>query len=244
MTLEEQGGAEFPGARRRALLRRVSTRLRRDDAPNRLICFDDVRKLSGAVGKVHRGTRTVPVRQIGGSVGRCSEFDGDFMPTKASVEERWKRIDRAFHRGEELPPVSLYKVGGFYFVLDGHHRVSVASYHGVEWIDAEVTEFGARASKAHGRADEQPERGEPNMYQWLPPQLLKDIHEQAVRDAQQAARKRRVGRAGICVHADLHPLIGLAGDAAPPGWAVGSLADAASGGCPLRHERGCLRRSS
>jgi hypothetical protein len=58
------------------------------------------------------------------------------------MEERWKRIDRAYHRGEELPPVSLYKVGGFYFVLDGHHRVSVASYHGVEWIDAEVTEFG------------------------------------------------------------------------------------------------------
>ena len=65
------------------------------------------------------------------------------MPTKASAEDRWKRIDRAFHRGEVLPPVSLYKVGGFYFVLDGHHRVSVASYHGVEWIDAEVTEFGA-----------------------------------------------------------------------------------------------------
>jgi len=39
--------------------------------------------------------------------------------------------------------VSLYKVGGFYFVLDGHHRVSVARYHGVEWIDADVTEFGA-----------------------------------------------------------------------------------------------------
>ena len=59
------------------------------------------------------------------------------------MKERWKRIDRAFHRGEALPPVSLYKVGGFYFVLDGHHRVSVARYHGVEWIDADVTEFGA-----------------------------------------------------------------------------------------------------
>jgi hypothetical protein len=91
--------------------------------------------------------------------------------------------------------VSLYKVGSFYFVLDGHHRLSVASYHGVEWIDAEVTEFGARPSKARGQADEQRERGEAKMYQWLPPQLLKDIHEQAVRDAQQAARKLRVGRA-------------------------------------------------
>src|SRR5918998_1292783 len=67
--------------------------------------------------------------------GRC------FMPARASVKERWKRIDRAFHRGEALPPVSLYEVGGLYFVLDGYHRVSVARYHGVEWIDADVTEF-------------------------------------------------------------------------------------------------------
>ena len=35
-------------------------------------------------------------------------------------------------------------VGGFYFVLDGHHRVSVAHYHGVEWMDADVTELVSR----------------------------------------------------------------------------------------------------
>jgi hypothetical protein len=195
MSLEEQVDADFTRARRRALLRQVRTRLRRDNTSNLLLCFDDLRMIPGASARVYRGMRTVLVSQIGGSVGRCSEFDGDFMPAKASAEERWKRVDRAFHRGEQLPPVSLYKVGGFYFVLDGHHRISVASYHGVEWIDAEVTEFGSRPSKAYGRADEQPERGAPNMYEWLPPQLLKDIHEQAGRDAQQAARRRRVGRA-------------------------------------------------
>src|ERR687898_2203661 len=143
MNLEEQVVADFSRARRRALFRRMRTRLQRDNASNRLLCFDEIRKIPGAIGRIDRGMRTVPVSQIGGSVGRCSEFDGDFMPARASLEERWKRIDRAFHRGEVLPPVSLYKVGGFYFVLDGHHRVSVASYHGVEWIDAEVTEFGA-----------------------------------------------------------------------------------------------------
>jgi hypothetical protein len=62
---------------------------------------------------------------------------------KVSVEARWKRIDRAFYLGEELPPVSLYKIGGAYFILDGNHRVSVYRYHGVKWIDAEVTEFRA-----------------------------------------------------------------------------------------------------
>ena len=93
------------------------------------------------------GPSAIRLSNIVGSVGRSSEFDRDFMPTKSSTEERWKHIDRAFHRGEELPPVNLYKVEGLYFVLDGHHRVSVARYHGVEWIDAEVTEFRALLPK-------------------------------------------------------------------------------------------------
>jgi hypothetical protein len=197
--LEDQVDADFADARRRALLRRTRTRQRSDNASDGLLCFDDLGKIPGAPARVYRGMRTVPVWQLGGSVGRCSEFDRDFMPAKASVEERWKRIDLAFHRGEQLPPVSLYKVGSFYFVLDGHHRVSVASYHGAEWVDAEVTEFRARPSKARVRADKQPERGEPNMHQMIPPQLLKDIHEQTVRDAQQAARKRRTGRRSALV---------------------------------------------
>ena len=49
--------------------------------------------------------------------------------------------------------MSLYEVGGFYFVLDGHHRVSVTNYHGVEWIDAYVTEFGARGGVWRERRD-------------------------------------------------------------------------------------------
>ena len=141
MSAEEQVDADFSRARRRALLGRIRARLRRDTAPDGLRCFDDVRKLPRAAGGIHRGMRTVSVGQIGGSAGRCSDFDRNFMPARASVKERWKRIDRAFHRGEALPPVSLYEVGGLYFVLDGHHRVSVARYHGVEWIDADVTEF-------------------------------------------------------------------------------------------------------
>jgi len=154
MSLEEQVDRDFSLARRKALLRRIGARLRRDSASNRLLCFDDLRKIPGVVGRIYRRTGTVPVGQIGGSVGRCSDFDRDFMPAKASVEERRKRIDRVFHRGEELPPVNLYRVGGFYFVLDGHHRVSVACYHGVEWIDAYVTEFGASGLWSDGRGRE------------------------------------------------------------------------------------------
>ena len=145
MSLEEQVDADFTRAHRRALFRRLMARLRNGTASDGLLCFEDFRKKLGVVGGIRVGRRVVRVKQIAGSVGRSSEFDQDFLPTKASVGERWKRIDRAFHRGEELPPVSLYKVGDSYFVADGNHRVSVARYQGVEWIDAEVTEFHTSA---------------------------------------------------------------------------------------------------
>jgi len=95
----------------------------------------------------------VPVERIMGSVGRYCEFDRAFLPAKARVGSKWKRIDRAFHRGEELPPVVLYKIGDDYFVEDGNHRVSVAQFHGVEWIDAYVTKFYPRVPAALDDAD-------------------------------------------------------------------------------------------
>ena len=154
VSLEEQVDKDFSLARRKALLRRIGARLRRrDTASDGLLCFDDLIKIPGAMARIYRGMRTVPIAQIGGSVGRCSEFDRDFMPTQASSDQRWKRIDRAFHQGEESPPVSLYKAGGFYFVLDVHHRISVARYHAVEWIDAYVTEFGAGGGSWSERRD-------------------------------------------------------------------------------------------
>jgi hypothetical protein len=40
-----------------------------------------------------------------------------------------------------LPPVKLYKLEEAYFVVDGHHRVSVARYHDVPTLEAAVVEF-------------------------------------------------------------------------------------------------------
>ena len=50
--------------------------------------------------------------KIIGSVGRSKDFDGDFLPIRRSLGERWKRVDRAFHMGVELPAVELYQLGG------------------------------------------------------------------------------------------------------------------------------------
>jgi hypothetical protein len=147
MDLNEQVDSDFSRARRRALLRRVLARLRRKPASTRLLSFDDVRGAFRADNRTYLGTRVVEVEKIVGSVGRWSDFDPSFLPARASVGERWKRIDRAFHRGEDLPPVDLYKMGEAYFVLDGNHRVSVARYHGAQWIDARVIEVGGPVSE-------------------------------------------------------------------------------------------------
>jgi hypothetical protein len=88
--------------------------------------------------------RTVPVEKIVGSVGRHRDFDRAFLPSKGDLGTRWKRIDQLMQRAEELPPISLYKIGDAYFVRDGNHRVSVARQIGVEMIDAEVIELRSR----------------------------------------------------------------------------------------------------
>ena len=141
MDLNEQVDSDFTRARRRAFLRGVSAWLRKKPASNELLCFDDQRRVLQANNRRYLGRRVVETEKIVGSVGRCAEFDRSFLPLRASAAQRWKRIDRAFHRSEDLPPVELYKIGNAYFIADGHHRVSVARYHGVPTVEAEVTQY-------------------------------------------------------------------------------------------------------
>ena len=141
MNLNEQVDADFTRARRRARLRALVALIRRDLASNRLLSFEVLRRDLGANNRLQRGTRVVEVDEIVGSVGRWDEFDRSFLPARASTGERWKRMDQAFHRTEDLPPVKLYKLEEAYFVVDGHHRVSVARYHDVPTVEAAVVEF-------------------------------------------------------------------------------------------------------
>ena len=144
MDPHEQSDRDFSRARRKAFLRRIGAYLRRDPASNQLLSFDEVKGALGAISQVYLGLREVPVSKIVGSVGRHRDFDRDFLPSKPDLATRWRRIDEIMHREEELPPVSLYKIGDAYFVKDGNHRVSVARQQGVEMIDAEVIELRSR----------------------------------------------------------------------------------------------------
>jgi hypothetical protein len=152
MSLEEQVDKDFLRAHHRAFFGRLAARIRRKKRGSALLAFEEARRQRRAVNRFYAGWRVVEVSKIVGSVDRHREFDRGFMPAKARMAERWKRIDRAFYRGVELQPVSLYKLGDVYFVEDGNHRVSVARYQGVEWIDAYVTAFYPRlhADVEHG----------------------------------------------------------------------------------------------
>jgi hypothetical protein len=144
MDPHEQSDRDFSRARRRAFLRRIGAYLRRDPGSNQLLSFDEVKGALGAISQVYLGLREVPVSKIVGSVGRHRDFDRAFLPSKPDLGARWRRIDEIMNRAEELPPVSLYKIGDAYFVQDGNHRVSVARQRGVEMIDAEVIELQSR----------------------------------------------------------------------------------------------------
>ena len=141
MNLHEQADKDFAVARRRARMRGLVARLSKGSQSGTLVPFEQRRRTLGAVGGIRLGRQAVEISRVVGSVGQHERFDAAFMPLRGASPERWKRVDKAFLTGLDLQPVSLRELDGTYFVEDGHNRISVARFHGAEWIDAEVTRF-------------------------------------------------------------------------------------------------------
>ncbi len=106
----------------------------------RLLSYDEVKELLLARGQIKmRDTQMIRLDRIVGSVGRYRDFDRFFLPLGGANAERWKNIDIALNRLEDLPPIEVYQLGEVYFVRDGNHRVSVALANGLSHIEAWVT---------------------------------------------------------------------------------------------------------
>ena len=75
-----------------------------------------------------------------GTAGSRRDFDRRFRPTSARVRSRWEGLALAIRRGAAIPPIEVYRVGHRHFVVDGHHRVSIAAATRQHQIDAYVTE--------------------------------------------------------------------------------------------------------
>lgn len=117
-----------------------------------LLPFDQVRQALPFSGQHDLGLREIELDQIIGSVGRYNDFDNAFLPLRTTERRRWESIDRALLQDITLPPIEVYKIGAFYFVKDGNHRVSVARLRGQAYIDAYVVEISV-AEPLHEETD-------------------------------------------------------------------------------------------
>ena len=127
---------DFHEARRKARLENLLLTLRRK--PKELMSYDEVRhKLRATEGSIRR-LQEIPLDSIVGSVNRYTDFTRSFLPRQESDRERWARVKLGVERMAGLPPIEAYKVGDVYFVLDGHHRVSVARELGAKTIEGYV----------------------------------------------------------------------------------------------------------
>jgi uncharacterized protein DUF4032 len=142
--LTERVRSDFSRARFKAFLNRVRSVI--EGRPTALLSYDEVKSALHVGGPIYRGVRTVRVDQIVGSLNRYHQFDRAFLPIEDQIRSRWQSVDRAFYQDISLPPVLLYKVGQVYFVVDGHHRVSVAREQGQEFIEAEVRECATKVN--------------------------------------------------------------------------------------------------
>jgi hypothetical protein len=136
--------ADFSKARLKSFINQIMSSF--SGHPTTLLSYDDVKEKLHIGGPIYRGVKTIRVDQIAGSLNRYHEFDRAFLPKEDQLASRWQKVDRAFYEDIHLPPVVLYKVGEVYFVVDGHHRVSVAREKGQEFIEAEIRECATRVN--------------------------------------------------------------------------------------------------
>ena len=142
--LASRARADYSQARTKAFLNRIWSVV--SGQPTHLLSYDEVREKLHIGGPVYRGLKTIRIDQIAGSLDRYHQFDRAFLPTQDENADRWQSIDRAYYKEISLPPVVLYKIGEVYFVVDGHHRLSVARQQGQEFIEADVRECATRVN--------------------------------------------------------------------------------------------------
>lgn len=134
--IRQQAREDFSKARNKALLYEIQNFL--TPAKSKMLSLNDVKKILKPKGEVYVGMKSVPISKIVGSEGRYNDFDSHFLPKANHLRQRWSRVDEARLSDIPLPPITLYELGGLYFVRDGNHRVSVARTQGASFIDAEV----------------------------------------------------------------------------------------------------------
>ncbi|NTW97547.1 MAG: hypothetical protein HGB28_03255 [Oscillochloris sp.] len=108
-----------------------------------LLCLADMQSPPPPDSEEILGIQMVPLARICGSEGRVHDFDRHFAPLHEHIRERWVSLAALRSEGHPLPPVDLVQVGADYYILDGHHRVSIAHAFNDDTIEARVTRWPA-----------------------------------------------------------------------------------------------------
>ncbi|MFH1369379.1 MAG: DUF4032 domain-containing protein [Elusimicrobiota bacterium] len=108
-----------------------------------LIDFDSIEKNLEHVHQLNLGVKQIPIDKIVGSLGRYQDFNDKFLPHPERLSEKYQSVKRAIDAGIILPPIKVYQILDNYFVIDGHHRVTIAKNElNAPDIDAEVIKIG------------------------------------------------------------------------------------------------------
>ena len=137
---------DFDSARFKAFRRAIRSALTR--RKQRLLSLDRVLAAAGLEGKSFGGVHEIPLDRVVGSAAadaKGQDFDPAFLPANRRLRDRWTRIYTAMVEGDELPPIDVYKLDDYYYVIDGHHRVSVARNLDRPVINARVINIKTRA---------------------------------------------------------------------------------------------------
>ncbi len=113
-----------------------------------LLQYDEITKKMHIKGLSSKGVKEIPIEAIVGSVNRYQDFDKNFLPLRDEDMQRWARVKTVMTSpgSPGLPPISVYKLGEAYFVLDGNHRVSIAKQMDLEKIEAHITEIKTKVA--------------------------------------------------------------------------------------------------
>jgi nucleotide-binding universal stress UspA family protein len=148
----EQAIEDFKRARRKAGTEEILARLRGKSAS--LLRYEEVRQRLLATESHEKYLEEIPLDAIVGSVNRYTDFTRSFLPRKESDQYRWAQVKLALEDMRNFPPILAYKIGDAYFVLDGHHRVSIARDLGAKTIMGYVTPV---ITKVALQPDDQPD---------------------------------------------------------------------------------------
>jgi hypothetical protein len=137
----------FDDARRRAFWRSIG-RMPGRYRTRRLPALDRVLHAARFGGKSSRGVQEILLDKVVGTVTMAKriDFDSAFLPLERRQRQRWSRLYAFMSAGfGDVPPIDVYQLEDAYYVIDGHHRVSIARALGRDRIEAKVTEIRTRA---------------------------------------------------------------------------------------------------